>query len=63
MKTREHKIASIAKRLAQNGWSSIYSYVEKHFDEDDYDDTSYDVGDEVHWEDPDEGKSSGTYKL
>ena len=38
MKTREHKIASIAKRLAQNGWSSIYSYVEKHFDEDDYDD-------------------------
>jgi hypothetical protein len=32
--TREEAIEKIAKKLAVNGWSTIYSYVENHASED-----------------------------
>ena len=35
VKTREEKVEEITARLARNGWSSIYSFVEQHVTDDD----------------------------
>ena len=31
--TREEAVEIVAKKLAQNGWSSIYSFVERHLED------------------------------
>lgn len=35
-KTREEKVVETARRLAEGGWSSIYSFVDKYLEDDDY---------------------------
>ena len=36
--TREEKVAKLTRQIAQGGWTSIYSFVDDHATEEDFDD-------------------------